>query len=112
MRELVRQRVFERLDELLDAQIANALGINYLVTRDKNTGKFIRVGPAMASNLEEETIQVWQKDPSVHAFTDLLNRAIDKPAAQAQELQHTGKEDGPLEIIVRAPWQKKPEGEQ
>ena len=106
MRELVRQRVGERLDELVDAQIANALGISYLVTRDKRTGKFIRVGPAMAS-ANEETIQVWQKDPNVHACIDLLNRAMDKPAEQSQQLEHTGKDSGPLEIIVRKPWDKK-----
>ena len=106
MRELVRQRVGERLDELVDAQIANALGISYLVTRDKRTGKFIRVGPAMAS-ANEETIQVWQKDPNVHACIDLLNRALDKPAEQSQQLEHTGKDSGPLEIIVRKPWDKK-----
>ena len=105
MRELVRQRVGERLDELVDAQIANALGISYLVTRDKRTGKFIRVGPAMAS-ANEETIQVWQKDPNVHACIDLLNRALDKPAEQSQQLEHTGKDSGPLEIIVRKPWGK------
>jgi len=102
MRELVRQRVGERLDELVDAQIANALGISYLVTGDKKTGKFIRVGPAMASRANEETIQVWQKDPSVPALTDLMNRAIDKPAEQPTQLEHAGKDSGPLEIIVRS----------
>ena len=107
MRELVRQRVGERLDELVDAQIANALGISYLVTGDKKTGKFIRVGPAMASRANEETIQVWQKDPSVPAFTDLMNRAIDKPAGQPTQLEHAGKDSGPLEIIVRTPWREK-----
>ena len=106
MRELVRQRVGERLDELVDAQIANALGISYLVTRDKRTGKFIRVGPAMAS-ANEETIQVWQKDPNVHACIDLLNRAMDKPAEQSQQLEHTGKDREPITIIVRTPWEKK-----
>ena len=106
MRELVRQRVGERLDELVDAQIANALGISYLVTRDKRTGKFIRVGLAMAS-ANEETIQVWQKDPNVHACIDLLNRAMDKPAEQSQQLEHTGKDREPITIIVRTPWEKK-----
>ena len=37
----VRKRVTERLNALLDAQIDNALGISYMVTRDRNTGKFI-----------------------------------------------------------------------
>ena len=103
----VRKRVTERLDALLDAQIDNALGISYMVTRDRNTGKFIRVGPAMASRANEETIQVWQKDPSVSAFTDLMNRAIDKPVEQPTQLEHAGKDSGPLEIIVRTPWREK-----
>jgi hypothetical protein len=90
MRELIRQRVGERLDELLDAQIANALGISYLVTRDKHTGKFIRVGPARPSMSNEETIEVWEKDPNVAAFAYLCNQAFDKPAEQ------------PIEVDVRS----------
>ena len=61
----------------------------------------------MASRANEETIQVWQKDPSVSAFTDLMNRAIDKPVEQPTQLEHAGKDSGPLEIIVRKPWDKK-----
>lgn len=61
------------------AQVAHAKGLSYLVTRDKRTGKFIRVGAAVARRTNEETIEVWEKDPSVQAFTALLNRAIDKP---------------------------------
>jgi hypothetical protein len=30
----------------------------------------------------EEVIEVWEKDPSVQAFTDLMNRTIDKPIEQ------------------------------
>jgi len=93
MRERVRQRVFARLDPMLDAQIAHAQGLKYLVTRDRKTGKFIRVGEAMAKARQgdtEESIEVWEKDPSVQAFTDLLNRAIDKPAEQLQEITHSG----------------------
>lgn len=81
-REAVRQQVTAQLRPLVNAQIANALGLKYLVTRDKKTGKFVRVTEAMArvkQHSTEETIEVWEKDPSVHAFTDLLNRALDKP---------------------------------
>jgi len=106
-REFLRKRVAERMGELIDAQITNALGIHYLVTRDKRTGKFIRVGPAMAGQVNEKTIQVWQKDPSVHAFADLLNRTIDKPAEQPVQLEHTGRDGEPIEIIIRKPWAKK-----
>jgi hypothetical protein len=43
----------------------------------------------MASTANEKTIRVWQKDPSVQAFTDLLNRAVDKPAEQPRQLEQT-----------------------
>lgn len=100
MREAVRQIVFQHMDKLMAAQIANAAGLCYLVTRDKKTGKFLRVGEAKASNPDEETIEVWEKDPSVQAFTDLLNRALDKPAEQVKV---TGADDGPVEHVFR--WQ-------
>lgn len=92
-RERVRAFVIERLGPMLEAQAAHACGLKYLVTRHKTTGKFIRVTEAMArarQGSEEETIEVWEKDPSVQAFTDLLNRALDKPADQLQQLDITG----------------------
>ena len=30
----------------------------------------------------EEIIEVWEKDPSIHAFTDLMNRTLDRPKEQ------------------------------
>ena len=83
-REAVRQRVCQHLERLVDAQISNACGIRYLVVREKTTGKFLRVGGKAAEKLnpEEEVIEIWEKDPSVQAFTDLMNRAIDKPKEQ------------------------------
>jgi hypothetical protein len=50
---------------------------------------------------DEEIIEVWEKDPSVQAYTDLLNRALDKPAEQVQV---TGADGGPLEIVLKVPW--------
>ena len=73
------------MDELVSAQIANAKGIKSLVVRERKGGKFVRVTEAMArarggkNNPDEETIEVWEKDPSIQAFTDLMNRTIDKP---------------------------------
>jgi len=97
LRELVRAKVAANMGPLLDAQVQNAQGLKYLVTRDKKSGKFIRVTEAMAKAKlgdHEEIIEVWEKDPSVQAFTDLMNRTIDKPAEQVQEL----KINGPLDI--------------
>lgn len=92
-REIVRQMVLAEMRPMIDAQVANAKGLKYLVTRDKKTGKFSRVTEAMARlSGKEEIIEVWEKDPSVQAFTDLMNRAIDKPKEQEQEIKLTGDE--------------------
>lgn len=94
-REAVRVKVFAELSPLVAAQISNAKGIHYLVVRDKATGKFLRVGKGRAEKLNptEEIIEIWEKDPSVQAFTDLLNRALDKPKEQEQEIKLTGEAD-------------------
>lgn len=99
-RELVRVTVVAALVPMLEAQIANATGIKYLVTRHKASGKFIRVTEAMArlkQGQDEEIIEVWEKDPSVQAFTDLLNRCLDKPAEQVQEIKLSGE----VELVQR-----------
>lgn len=84
LRERLRRRVAKKWDALIDAQIANALGKRYLVTRDKKTGKFIRVTEAMAKHKQdlkenEEIIEVWEDDASILAFEKLTNWTIDKP---------------------------------
>ena len=103
-REVLRQLVTAKLRPLVDAQIGNALGIRFLVTRDKKSGKFVRVVESMAKlraegglKENEELIEVWEKDPSVHAFQDLMNRALDKPAEQPQELKLSGE----LDLVTR-----------
>ena len=95
-RDALRQIVLEEMRELAAAQIANAKGIKFLVVREKASGKFLRVGEGRAEKLkpEEEIVEIWEKDPSVQAFTDLMNRALDKPKEQEQEI----KVDGALEI--------------
>jgi len=95
-REFVRQRITQALDPLVEAQIANALRLRYLVVRNTRTGKFLRVTEAHAREIlgrDEEIVEVWEKDPSIQAFTDLLNRALDKPREQPQELRITGDDD-------------------
>lgn len=82
-RARLRELVMQHMDPLVEAQVANAKGLKYLVVRDKKTGKFNRVAEAMARlSAGEELIEVWEKDPSVQAFTDLMNRTIDKPIEQ------------------------------
>ncbi len=102
-RELLRQRVLRDMEPMVAAQVSNAIGIHFLVVREKATGKFLRVGKGRAEKLdpEHEIIEIWEKDPSVQAFTDLMNRAIDKPAEQVKVM---GEDGGPVEHVFR--WQK------
>lgn len=89
-RELLRLKVVEHFGPLIEAQIANARGLKYLMVRDKKGGKFRRLAsepkPGEVIGSDDEIIEVWAKDPSVQAFTDLMNRALDKPKEQAQDL--------------------------
>lgn len=94
-REALRQIVLAEIKELVGAQIAQAKGLSYMVVRQKSTGKFLRVAEKQAEklNTDEEIIEIWEKDPSTPAFTDLMNRAIDKPKEQEQEIKLTGEAD-------------------
>lgn len=94
-REQLRALVARELEPLVLAQIENAKGIKFLMVRAKASGKFIRVGKSRAETLneDEEIIEVWEKDPSVQAFTDLMNRVLDKPKEQEQEIKLTGEAD-------------------
>jgi len=47
-RRVLYEKVTDQLGPLLEAQIENALGISYLVVREKKGGKFIRVTESMA----------------------------------------------------------------
>lgn len=87
MRERLRAMVSAEFSPLIAAQLENAKGIKFLVARQKSTGKFTRLTEAQArlkegQESDTEIIEVWEKDPSVQAFTDLMNRAIDKPVEQ------------------------------
>lgn len=97
-RELAREIITRELEPLIHAQMAHAKGISYLVARNRKSGKFAKLTEDLAlaiqngENDEYDDIEVWTKDPSVQAFTDLLNRALDKPKEQVHELKVTGDE--------------------
>jgi hypothetical protein len=87
-REFVRTYITNHLQPLLDAQINNAEGLKHLMMRDPKTGKFERItGDAKQIDKalkSKNACWIYTKDPNVAAFTDLLNRAIDKPAEHVQ----------------------------
>jgi hypothetical protein len=107
VRELVRQAVTEHMADMIDAQIAQAKGIRHLVVRDAD-GKFSRVPDTITPEAMDAlmanggvVIEVWTKDPSTQAFTDLMNRAIDKPKEQEQALRVGGISETTLAILDR-----------
>src|SRR5690606_22719834 len=95
-REAVRAVVQKHMDRMLRAQIAHACGIGHLYIRDKN-GKFTRIEneeqahDLLTKGVEGQDFWIFMKDPSVQAFTDLMNRALDKPKEQEQEIKVTGE---------------------
>lgn len=97
-REFVRQAVTNALAPMLRAQIANAMGIGHIFTRDK-AGKYTKIEDEdeidrlMVEGVEGETHWIFKKDPSVQAFADLLNRAIDRPKEQEQDINIRGSID-------------------
>jgi hypothetical protein len=95
LRQELRDLVRANLSPMTDAQIANAKGIKFLVLRHAKTGKFIKRiedGGDIKFDPENEIVEVWAKDPSVQAFTDLMNRTIDKPIETITgEISHTVK---------------------
>ena len=102
-RELARQLITAKLTPLIEAQIAQALGIKYLLVRNRGTGQFVRVARRKAKRLKpsEEIIEVWEKDPSTAAFVDLMNRAIDKPKEHV-EMEVHGDWEKRVALLVRA----------
>ena len=79
------------MDAMTSAQVAAAKGLKYMVLRNAKSGKFVRVTAGMAKLLEpgDERVEIWEKEPSTGAYTDLMNRALDKPKEQEQEFTGT-----------------------
>jgi hypothetical protein len=102
-RELTRAFVTDRLVPLLEAKYANATGIRHLMMRDES-GKFERVAvdandPHVAAAQIDAALGtghafwIYTKDPSEQASKDLLDRAIDKPKEQVQEIKLTSDDE-------------------
>lgn len=104
LRQELRDIVRAHLGPMTEAQVANAKGIKFLVLRHATTGKFIKriedASGTLTVDPKHEIVEVWAKDPSVQAFTDLMNRTIDKPTETVQA-EHSGV----IELVWRG-WPK------
>lgn len=98
-RDALRQIVLRDMDALVAAQLANAKGISHFFLRD-DSGRFVKIEDpakieiALNSGDKDSYYWIFTKDPSIQAFTDLMNRALDKPAEQ--ELSIKLSADGDL----------------
>ena len=103
-RELVRQIVCANLEPMLKAQVQHAQGVSYMILRNPD-GTFTRATDEKqidaACAVGASAFKIFTQAPNVQAFSDLLNRALDKPAEQVQV---TGGDGGPIEIVVKKPW--------
>ncbi len=94
-REALRAIVMKHMEAMTDAQIKHAQGIKYLVKRAKAGGKFEKVSAdELDSVLEGQDegrliLEVWEKEPSVPAYSDLMNRHVDRAAEQTQTIDLT-----------------------
>lgn len=80
--EFTRQYITARLEPILEAQLDNAVGIKYLMARDRKGGRWKRLEslpkPGQQVGTDDEIVEVYAKDPSVHAAVELLMRALGK----------------------------------
>jgi hypothetical protein len=87
-REALRLVIMEHVREMTEAQVSAAKGLKYLVVRSKKGGRFEPVTREQVQaglfKRDDVIIEVWDKQPSTPAYTDLMNRALDKPAEQDQ----------------------------
>jgi hypothetical protein len=91
----LREQVWAAQDRMTQAQIDSACGIKYLVSRDRKSGKFTKITADQAAQIlsanlapgedSAEIIEVWEERPSTQAYTDLINRANDKPTEHVEQ---------------------------
>src|SRR5260221_9142492 len=100
VREETRKYIQQHMQAMLRAQIAHAIGIGHVYTRDAH-GKFSRIEDEremerlLSEGTQDTDYWIFAKDPSVQAFSVLLDRTLDQ-APKPVEL--TGKDGAPLEV--------------
>ncbi len=84
------------------------MGIDHFFLRDPVTKQFRRINDpdeierALNAGDKDSYYRIFTKDPSVPAFTDLMNRALDKPAEQQQKVELNGTMDINLAELLAA----------
>jgi hypothetical protein len=108
-RELVREAITAHMEPMIAAQVQHAIGIQHCFLR-RADGTFERSDDpdailAALNSGDETSYYIFTKDPSVQAFTDLMNRAIDRPKEQPVEVN--ANVDFPRLDEILETWKKK-----
>lgn len=111
-RELLRRQILKERGPMVQAQMAHAQGVSYMVLRNPD-GTFTRATDEKqidaACAVGASAFKIFTQAPNPQAFNTLMAYAVDKPKEQAQEL--TIKADVNVTDILRQRMQrrKKPE---
>ena len=88
-RERLRQMVVQELEPMALAQMEHAKGVQYMVLRMPD-GSYARATDAKqidaACAVGASAFKIMTQAPNTQAFVALLDRALDKPKEQAQDL--------------------------
>jgi hypothetical protein len=94
MRDVYRTYWLPKMMPLLQAQEARALGLQHFMLRDPESGEWrhvedpkqIEAALNHPDAAQGSTYRIHTKDPDGRDITDILNRVIDKPKEQEQEV--------------------------
>lgn len=88
----MRQEITANLGPMIEAQTRHAIGLTHLMLRNED-GTWSKAPAEITPdemlavlNGPQERYYLATKDPSTQAFTDLMNRALDKPKEQAADV--------------------------
>lgn len=99
LREELRRYVQPHIQDMVDAQINHAKGVSYMILRNPD-GTFTRATDVKqidaACALGESAFKIFTQAPNTQAFTDLMNRTLDKPAEQEMSVKISGE----LEVVT------------
>ena len=95
VREETRKYIQQHMPAMLRSQIAHAIGIGHVYTRDAH-GKFSRIEDEaemeklLTEGVENKDYWIFAKDPSVQAFAVLLDRTLDQ-APKSVDVKMSGE---------------------
>ncbi len=99
IREVYRTLALPRMRDIVEGQIAKAVGVSHFMLRDPESGQWrrltdpdeIQAALNHPNAAHGSTYFIHTKDPDVPAITDILNRCMDKPKEQEQTVDVNAK---------------------